>query len=165
MPNWCENEITLTGNKEVIEKLYNTAKNATKENGFFNQLIPRPEEIENQTEWNSKNWGTKWDIDLEDYFKITEVVGIDGRYTFSIGVGTAWSPPEQFLETLCSQLDISGKIRFIEGGMDFCGIVEYNGKEKVKEIVGDITRKNLEKAGFDEGYISDIMENYEEDEE
>lgn len=165
MPNWCENEITLTGSKSVIEKLHSIAKEANQEKGFFNRLVPRPkEQEENWYDWNTQNWGTKWDID-PDQFQVGEIVKAHREYSFNISLATAWSPPENFLKTLCKELDISANLRYIEGGMDFCGLLKIKGKEILKDFSGEIKTSNMIKCGFDRDFIEEYWADREEMEE
>ncbi|MFA5696723.1 MAG: hypothetical protein WC917_04795 [Bacilli bacterium] len=104
MPNWCNNILTVKGEEDEIKHFELTAKKDDQELSL-EKLYPCPIPIEKESpetniekiankldykaedwyEWNTNNWGTKWDIkdatmDGNEYELI---------YTFD----TAWSPP------------------------------------------------------------------------
>lgn len=89
MPNWVYNSVSLHAPTEQLRDFYDTlcVQDGDKEPAFsFQAIIPRPtEEDENWYNWNSTNWGTKWDagdgwVELEEDY-------------LSIRFDTAWSPP------------------------------------------------------------------------
>jgi predicted RNA-binding protein len=158
MPNWCSNEISVSGSQEVIaEILAIVEKNP--EGFIMNDFVPMPKELEgtnapqdkpNWYDWNISNWGTKWDI-------------CDGRMSvhpskagFSLGYETAWSPNCEFW-TKFSELYPTVSIRhyYVEEGMQFIGETDYeNGF--ADDCCVDISDEMYSKAGavFDsEGYI------------
>jgi hypothetical protein len=76
MPNWCENELTITGTKKDIEQFYLDNKNGEEELDFY-KSIPMPDNIYNGNlgqnerklhgknnwyDWNCENIGTKWNV-------------------------------------------------------------------------------------------------------
>ena len=69
---------------------------------------------EDPYEWNTANWGTKWDICDPD-LTFVDVNSLD------VNFNTAWAPPEKFYETM-------GSLGFVvtglynEFGMCYCGI-------------------------------------------
>ena len=125
MPNYCINELRITGPKADLDQF--RADAATFERAWdpedtttdphpcllnFEPGSPHPKEGENGFElrgkndnwydWRIKNWGTKWnamDVDVN-------VTDIGITYNFS----TAWSPPLKFM------------MAYFEGGCDFCGV-------------------------------------------
>ena len=145
MPNWCDNQITITGPNSVIDKIEKIVKaDDTHENtGLLNFFKPMPKELEGTTspsssakkpqpmvegfdnwyDWRVENWGTKWEL--------CEFYGVDRQYhseqnegesTITFGFDSAWSPPinayEQFLR---DNEDCSLKAWYYEGGCDFMG--------------------------------------------
>ena len=89
MPNWVYNRVSLHAPTEKLQDFYDTlcVQDGDGEPVFsFQAIIPRPtEEDENWYNWNSTNWGTKWDAgdgwaELDKDF-------------LSISFDTAWSPP------------------------------------------------------------------------
>ena len=92
MPNWCENRVMISADKEEDMKEFKDKAFKKDKDGAevfqFNNLIPRPkEEDKNWYDWNRKNWGTKWDI---------EAMTDDEDATWmEIEFDTAWAPPSE----------------------------------------------------------------------
>ena len=144
MPNWCDNQITITGPNSVIDKIEKILKaDDTHENpGLLNFFKPMPKELEGTTspsssakkpqpmvegfdnwyDWRVENWGTKWEL--------CEFYGVDRQHLndsldesiISFGFSSAWAPPinayEQFL---ADNENCSLKAYYYEGGCDFMG--------------------------------------------
>ena len=135
MPNWCDNQVTITGSKSVIDKIEKIVKEEKGAGGLLNFFKPMPKELEDTTspsssadkpqpmvdgfdnwyDWRCENWSTKWDVN--------EFYGVDRQGdTISFGFSSAWSPPigayEKFLD---KNEDCSLKAYYYEGGCDFMG--------------------------------------------
>ena len=145
MPNWCDNQLSITGPNSVIDKIEKIVKaDDTHENtGLLNFFHPMPKELEGTTspsssakkpqpmiegfdcwyDWRVHNWSTKWEV--------CEFYGVDRQYhseqnegesTISFGFSSAWAPPinayEKFLE---NNSDCSVRAFYYEGGCDFMG--------------------------------------------
>jgi len=135
MPNWCDNQITITGSKSVIDKIEKIVKEENDGNGLLNFFHPMPKELDGTTspssasdkpqpmiegfdnwyDWRCENWSTKWDVN--------EFYGVDRQGdTISFAFSSAWSPPigayEKFLD---KNEDCSLKAYYYEGGCDFMG--------------------------------------------
>ena len=143
MPNWCNNNISITGPNSVIDKIEKITKEEKDGNGLLNFFHPMPEQLEGTTspssasdkpqpmvegfdnwyDWRVENWSTKWEV--------CEFYGVDRQYhseqnegesTITFGFDSAWSPPinayEQFLR---DNEDCSLKAWYYEGGCDFMG--------------------------------------------
>ena len=144
MPNWCDNQITITGPNSVIDKIEEIVKTEdTHENtGLLNFFKPMPKELEGTTspsssakkpqpmvegfdnwyDWRVENWGTKWEL--------CEFYGVDRQHLndsldesiISFGFSSAWAPPinayEQFLR---DNENCSLKAFYYEVGCDFMG--------------------------------------------
>ena len=135
MPNWCDNQVTITGPNSVIDKIEKIAKEEKGAGGLLNFFHPMPKELEDTTspsssakkpqpmiegfdnwyDWRCENWSTKWDVN--------EFYGVDRQGdTISFGFSSAWSPPigayEKFLD---KNEDCSLKAYYYEGGCDFMG--------------------------------------------
>ena len=135
MPNWCDNQVTITGPKSVIDKIEKIAKEEKGAGGLLNFFHPMPKGLEDTTspsssakkpqpmiegfdnwyDWRCENWSTKWDVN--------EFYGVDRQGdTISFGFSSAWSPPigayEKFLD---KNEDCSLKAYYYEGGCDFMG--------------------------------------------
>ena len=148
MPNWCDNQVSITGPNSVIDKIEKILKaDDTHENtGLLNFFKPMPKVLEGTTspsssadkpqpmvegfdcwyDWRVNNWSTKWEV--------CEFYGVDRQYhseqsegesTISFGFSSAWAPPigayEMFLE---KNEECSLRAFYYEGGCDFMG--EWN---------------------------------------
>ena len=138
MPNWCDNQITITGSKSVIDKIEKIAKEEKGAGGLLDFFHPMPKELRDTTAdgsedkkllekygysdwygWACDNWGTKWDI--------TEFYGVDrlGETLITFAFSSAWSPPVGAYEYfLAKNEDCSLKAWYYEGGCDFMGVWE-----------------------------------------
>ena len=143
MPNWCNNNISITGPNSVIDKIEKIVKEEKEDNGLLNFFHPMPKQLEGTTspsssadkpqpmvegfdnwyDWRNANWGTKWEL--------CEFYGVDRQYhseqnegesTITFGFDSAWAPPigayENFLR---NNEDCSLKAWYYEGGCDFMG--------------------------------------------
>ena len=183
MPNWCNNSITIKHkDPAMIERVI-------KAEGLLMEFLPTPKELvdtvagfkgEDEREaheaqqkaniekfgykdwydWNVANWGTKWDVNLEDIVRVGDTV--------TAWFESAWAPPCNAYEKLCA-LGFEIKAYYNEPGMAFCGIwegteddfyddyYEYGSETSatVREVIG---------AELDDFWcISEDMANWEEE--
>lgn len=165
MPNWCENNIVITGNKKSIQKLAEAKLSLDK-------LLPIPEELQypkdyyvdelvrvefekkkkdnlkkygnsDWYDWCINNWGTKWDIDL---------IKIDSSETEIVAqFQTAWSPPITAMYKLVQKYpDLEIDLKYFEGGVGFVGrayltdtvfddnCVNYSSIQEFKDAISDL---------------------------
>jgi len=146
MPNWCDNQITITGPNSVIDKIEKIVKEEKDGDGLLNFFHPMPKQLEDTTspsssadkpqpmvegfdnwyDWRCENWSTKWEVN--------EFYGVDRQHlndsldesTISFGFSSAWSPPINAYQTFImnmseKNLDVSVKAYYYEGGCDFMG--------------------------------------------
>ena len=137
MPNWCDNTISITGPAEKLSPMY-TKLVAEEEEGLLSILYPQPADIfkgdlgdkerkqcakdgvPNWYDWNSSNWGTKWDITDEG---LEYVDNKDGTSVITGWFDSAWAPPIEAYNTFLDDMDnCSIEATYEEGGMDFAGI-------------------------------------------
>ena len=133
MPNWCNNVVTISHIDPAEIQRVAAAWNSGQ--GFFNQLIARPAiEEENWYAWNIENWGTKWDVESEDWSRIDN--NDKTASVVTISYDTAWGPPLEFYNKMADQgFDIISY--YYEPGMAFCGKwTSDNGNEQY-EISGN----------------------------
>ena len=149
MPNWCDNQITITGPNSVIDKIEKIVKEESNdtENGLLQFFHPMPKElmetekssddkkmnrqpfvdgVNNWYDWRVKNWGTKWEL--------CEFYGVDRQYlteqtegesTISFAFSSAWAPPiEAYQNFLENNSDCFIRAYYYEGGCDFMGLWE-----------------------------------------
>ena len=133
MPNWTENELEVEGTKEECEKFL--AHMGEEMN--FEKVIPSPKDmfgenlgdkerkmceekgIPNWLEWQSENWGTKWNACHTEPAR-REVYGefMSLIYRFD----TAWDTPRPVIAKLWEQwpdLEFGGG--YIHEGYEGCG--------------------------------------------
>ena len=139
MPNWCDNQITITGPNSVIDKIEKITKEEKDDQGLLNFFHPMPKELDGTTspsssadkpqpmiegfdcwyDWRVENWCTKWEV--------SEFYGVDRQGdTISFGFSSAWAPPigayEKFIISSSEKKqDVSIKAYYYEGGCDFMG--------------------------------------------
>jgi hypothetical protein len=120
MPNWCENEITITGDVSEIVKALDSIENKEERN-VFKTLIGLPDGIsqeEYEKDWyniNLDRFGTKWDISYED----CDPQEFDDELVLT--PNTAWSPPIEFCVNLAKNYGVEVEMYYFESAMDFCG--------------------------------------------
>jgi len=150
MPNWCNNQITITGPNSVIDKIEKIVDEKQETEGLLQFMYPMPERLKDTTAdgsedkkmikkygysdwygWATNEWGTKWDL--------TEFYGVDRQYltetsegesTISFAFDSAWSPPVGAYENfIANNEDCSLRATYYEPGCDFMGIwQDYDDK-------------------------------------
>jgi len=166
MPNWCYNELRITGDEEKLIELQNLVQG---KNGCldFDKVIPYPDEYRKQDEYCAKlppeerykvkdgynsggydwciaTWGTKWNACEPSYNTDGETI----MYSFD----TAWSPPEPIVEKLSEMFPtLHFELRFEEGGMGFSGYSIYEKGIQIEYATGSYNAFPLtEHECFDE---------------
>jgi len=151
MPNWCDNQVTITGPSAVIDKIEKIVKEEDSTNGLLNYMSPMPAELRDTTAdgskdkemikkhgysdwygWACDNWSTKWDVN--EFYGVERELTPDGDSMISFGFSSAWSPPigayQTFLINMSEQKqDVSITAHYHEPGCDFMGIWE-NGDDR-----------------------------------
>ena len=167
MPNYCNNNIVITGPNSVIDKIEKIAngdkgdllqyfypmqealkdttaplpKDATKEEKAKAKENQKKYGYDNWYDWRVENWGTKWDI-MEFYNINRKEIGED-ESEISLGFDTAWAPAlgayEKFID---ENSNCSLKAYYYEPGCDFMGEWD-NGMDSCFEV---------EKYGLDDDF-------------
>jgi len=149
MPNWCNNNITISGDEGTIRTLTAVLKNLKSNNeergnDVFKALIGLPPHMTDgdyNAKWYDTNiewFGTKWDISYEESaFSFT-------KDEISFGCETAWSPPIPFLQNLCEMYKVNANLFYSEGGVGFSGESTFNWVDGELEVYDD-------ECGFLEG--------------
>ena len=142
MPNHCENDLTVTGDKKELSRFKELAKGACPfpfENEeqplYCHQFIPAPKEaVEDYNnigyDWCIANWGSKWgayDVELqEDEAELF--------YTFN----SAWSPILPVVKKMAEMFpELTFDYRYYEGGMGFHGVLRIEKGKVVIEKQGE----------------------------
>lgn len=116
MPNWCMNELTVSGNAERVGEVLALFQGEEP----FQAILPRPEEEEaNWYTWNISHWGTKWDISNVEIISDDEYSDIR---CLCMRFDTAWSPPEGIFDRLqIDYPDLDFSLFYREDGVQLAG--------------------------------------------
>ena len=154
MPNWCNNNITITGPNKIIDKIDKIVAEEGSEGNLLQYFYPMPKELNDTTspapdktakdkklikarklefgadswyDWRVNNWSTKWDVN--EFYGIRRIeLGID-ESEISFGFDSAWAPPIGAYENFLNEnSNVSIKASYYEGGCDFMGIWD-NGQD------------------------------------
>jgi hypothetical protein len=142
MPNWCNNNITISGDEGTIRTLTAVLKSLKtsdeeQSSDVFKSLIGLPQHMSDgdyKEKWYDTNiewFGTKWDISYEE-----------GSFTFTKNeitffCETAWSPPIPFLQNLCEMYKVNANLFYSEGGVGFAGETTFNWVDGQLEVYDD----------------------------
>jgi len=152
MPNWCENDLTITGPSATltnISALLGLKKDPPEFD--FNQVLPYPKKYADQDAlaeearktkndftvkdgynnggytWCIDNWGTKWNVEKEVQVKS---LNPSIRLSFS----TAWAPPEGIIRALAEKFPTCKiSLRYFECGMQFKGRLVLKDGETLED--------------------------------
>ena len=131
MPNWCENDLSVSGDKESLALFMKSISGDTEMD--FTKLVPCPTEQEdNWYNWNCDNWGTKW---APNEIWISYETETEASMTFQ----SAWGPPVNLFTAIAKlfpTLDFA--LVYSESGLCFCGAtLGTKGK-----LAGDVHVRN-----------------------
>ena len=166
MPNYCDNQLTVTPHtRENLDKFVKAlSTEVDKVNQLFNTFLPTPEELLDNGgwyNWRIDNWGTKWNAISVDSHN-TE--SNDPTKQIFVTFETAYSPPIEFYKHLES-LGFTVYAEYLEPGYAFVG--KYH---KGEDTCYNLTAETIKVVavmdlldGF--GQLEDFQEQYAEDEE
>jgi len=148
MPNWCHNQLTVSGATPELRAYL-------EDNGFsFDKIHPVAEpppdaEPMRVSQLYVDAWGTKWDLDEPDQQRVArELLDVGTAY-----FDTAWSPPIAALEKLSAMFpDDSFGLTYCEPGNSFAGNATFEaGKSHdVPASDGEMMRIASEVFGYDD---------------
>lgn len=122
MPNWCSNNVRISGPAPVIDEIKTILK--SDDPALLSWMVPQPkfEGDQDWYSWNVENWGTKWD--LCDVYINNE----SDEDCIEFSCSTAWGPPVTALHTW-AETDgrVTFEIDYYEPGMGFLGTASYDG--------------------------------------
>jgi len=186
MPNWCNNNLTLTHEDPAMIQ---RAKEALDRGEFLSEFIPVPKDLqivagsvgdpveqaklEAQTRANVEKygygnwydfcvgeWGTKWDVGADG----TTDVHPDGKMLHTY-FDSAWSPPVYAYEKLVA-MGFGVEAMYYEGGMGYAGV--YGEEGDVEISLDGLSADDIERdhPDLDEAFgISECMREYEAENE
>ena len=126
MPNWCENEVTISGQKEDLEKI--TALIWNDSNKFdFNKITKMPKDESDWYSWCLVNWGTKWNShDVELCY--------NGKRTLKYIFMTAWTPPIPVIRRISEKFpNVRVTLKYWECNNGFKGHTAWKNGIAIKE--------------------------------
>lgn len=139
MPNWCDNQIEISGSAELLAKFNFDNTKPSQEDVTptlsFALSLPTPEDLLQVDglgqygwyEWRIDNWGTKWDASgAQPIFQ-------DGKlYYFP---STAWAPPSAWVKSVSVLYpELTFSLSYDEPGMGFAGKEVYINGELLSDI-------------------------------
>jgi len=172
MPNWCYNNLTITGDKKNLDRIkfrledIENKDNATP--GIFMALVGRDQDIElNEYQnggWYNANinyWGCKWDVSYNE----SNITYDDESITMSFD--SAWSPPINFIQHLGRLFNVKCELYYEEPGCDFCGKSYFDNENGLTEEDYSYNegRYLFDKENFFESIDGDIDYLFESDED
>lgn len=142
MPNWCHNELTVSGDPDKVTAFVEKVRTADKPLTFAAH-VPEPAEGSHWVGWREEHWGTKSNAEIEALMAIgTEVAiaALDAATTsldwvstdggLQLKFHTAWQPPHVWLKAVAEQEpELRFVLRFAEPGGEFAGEIRAQGAE------------------------------------
>jgi hypothetical protein len=178
MPNWCNNNITISGPTETIKQLWDDAQNSHRwteivdgkevEKIGFGLLEAMAPIGEWDYETAVESWGTKWDISDEGLEIIEHG---DGTAEITGWFESAWAPPIEAYNRFLDDMDnCSLEASYHEPGMDFAGFYVNGDDEYLDNLHEEFKLPEDERSDLynrlDEEYnLSENYDMWEEDEE
>lgn len=134
MANYCQNTITIKGDKFTLNTISNIL-NKKSNKGLFERLIgiaPGMSKEQYSTKWyqaNIDHWGCRSDVDMDNEFRY-EMLSDNELVLFP---DTAYSPPIPFCRTLCMTFGVD--IHMFYYGMEdnFCGVTTLTKEGYITE--------------------------------
>ena len=179
MPNWCNNNISISGPVETIKQLWEDANQEGEDGGLLNAMVPMPVELRDTTkgsngdainwyDWCVSNWGTKWDVSLEG-LEFTD--NGDGTAEITGWFESAWAPPiEAYNRFLDDMSNCSIDASYHEPGMDFAGFYVDGDDDYLDNLheefkLPEDERSNLYNRLDEEYNLSENYDMWDEEEE
>lgn len=145
MPNYCDNELSITGTQQNVVDFLNdfTAVDEDNKQLYFSManIVPEPSTPDDPSygwyQWRLDNWGCKWDINIsqavEDAYDQIINSEANDKVTTDIYYTTAWGPNLEFLERASKKYpNLTFSIKFYEPGCCIAGHYSYSdGNEDI----------------------------------
>jgi hypothetical protein len=147
MPNWCDNNLTVTGDSVELKRFVAAVTNEDESIKIMDNLLPFPAELEGKDiigrdgevvgraftdegyNWCIRNWGTKWG-DCETEILVNENDNLFLTYQ------TAWSPALEGLQRISTMFPtLVFRTDWTEEGNQSIGAASFeNGSTCVYEV-------------------------------
>ena len=149
MPNWCSNELTVSGPTDKVADILATIGDGE---DFLSSFLPPPPELlehpfavfdavlaeklrrlygaPDLRSWNIAAWGVKGDVILEDLENDVAAGRADASLRCSFD--SPWEPPLTALDTIAERHpELTFELFFSEENLDFSGDAVWAGGERV----------------------------------
>jgi len=114
MPNWCFNSAVLRNEDKTKIDALEQELMRNQDQQLFGALVPRPADQEdNWYDWNTENWGTKWEASVIDWERTND-------NEIFVSFDTAWAPPIAFYNTITNG-GWNIEAQYCEPGMGYVG--------------------------------------------
>ena len=128
MANNCYNYISISGDKESLDKIeefFKTYKNFDTVNDWGDSVINSDYKIDDRIENSYNKYGSRWfDFDID---RNSDEMTISGD--------SAWSPMETLVGGLCYTFGVEGWIEYEEPGCDFGGRTSFDKNGEINEFI------------------------------
>ena len=130
MPNWCQNRLSVSNLSDAFIDFL-------KDNGFsFQAILPieKVKGIEENLVEQEALWGTKWDLDEEEFAQVAFELIENNVVEFN----TAYSPPLGVIEALSEQFpEVDFKLDYFEVSCWFAGTFFASAGTSIDEPLND----------------------------
>jgi len=152
MANHCYNFIELSGDKELLDELWDSIKEAEEfnEDKYFYQFCDRVVKANPSVEKDYLFYGTKWFEYNVDHHGDTMCIQGD----------SAWGPPQRFIEEVCKQYGLCAVLEYEESGNDFAGRVKYDGTGEIEHE--EFTYHEWQYINNTDYWIEDVLNMYDD---
>ena len=134
MANYCQNTITIKGDKLTLKNIINILDKESEE-GLFERLIgtkagvSKQEYESNAYNFNLEYWGCRSDVDMDGEFRY-EVMSDTELVLYP---DTPYSPPIPFCQTLCINYGVDIHMFYYGMEDDFCGVTTLTKEGFINE--------------------------------
>lgn len=120
MANLCDNDITIKGKKEGLDKLEHKLKVVCTTTEPYYSIFPE------DNKYSQKERET-WDGRMYNGMYILRRSDVE----LYVSVDSAWAPPETFFQKVSEYFKVTVELNYFEGGCDFSGSAKWENGEEV----------------------------------
>ena len=164
MPNWCNNVLDIEFKKEQDYVDFRRRFEEDTTDRFFERFVEAPRDLapDQRYDWNVENYGTKWDVPIQEIGTAIDITAPSIRLAFD----TAWSPPSGFLKSLSALYPTAIMLlSYVEEGMAYMGKYEAEGGKITLDIYQNIEPVDYAEAGAvmtEDGYVDwELTDDYD----